>query len=215
MLWMYADCAHAGQVPPPQRSPVFSICDFLVALGIETMEVPAVKSRYDCDMLRNGCDAHRQLSCRRWCFFGPVAPGVGCCVVSIYRVGVAAVFGLFVRSSHPGAVTFLVADSALMLLSTRSNRRVDSPARAFWRRPCTDRSCSPRTVKCVRHSSMRRRSPSPWRHSGRTVGTVCQSWRAASTLRPIALVTLGGIMTRSQASTRTSDGPVPPPFALR
>ena len=33
MLWMYAECAHAGHLPPEQRNPVSSICDFLVAFG--------------------------------------------------------------------------------------------------------------------------------------------------------------------------------------
>ena len=39
MLWMYAECAHALDVPPQQRDPVASISDFLLALGIRSEEV--------------------------------------------------------------------------------------------------------------------------------------------------------------------------------
>ena len=42
MLWMYAECAHAVDIPPEQRDPIASISDFLLALDIETREVSPV-----------------------------------------------------------------------------------------------------------------------------------------------------------------------------
>ena len=119
--------------------------------------------------------------------------------LSRYRFGVVAVLWLFLRRRDPGAVTVPVTDSVLNLRSTPPNRWVGFLARAFWRTPCTDRSCSLWTVTCVRHSSMHRRSPLPWLRSGRTVGTVCRSWRAAS----------GGIGLRaySPGDTRPGMGP--------
>ena len=47
MLWMYAECAHAAQIPPEQRNPVSSISDFLVAIGIDTMEVSLLFEQAD------------------------------------------------------------------------------------------------------------------------------------------------------------------------
>ena len=36
MLWMYAECAHAIDIPPEERDPITSICDFLLALDVGT-----------------------------------------------------------------------------------------------------------------------------------------------------------------------------------
>ena len=42
MLWMYAECAHAVEIPPQERDPITSICDFLLALDIETEQISPV-----------------------------------------------------------------------------------------------------------------------------------------------------------------------------
>ena len=47
MLWMYAECARAEQLPPEQINPMTSICDFMRAVGLEAMEVPALFAQAD------------------------------------------------------------------------------------------------------------------------------------------------------------------------
>ena len=47
MLWMYTECAQAAHVAPPQRDPVSSIKDFLLAIGIEWMDVAALFEQAD------------------------------------------------------------------------------------------------------------------------------------------------------------------------
>ena len=47
MLWMYAECARAEQLPPEQINPMTSICDFMREVGLEAMEVPAPFAQAD------------------------------------------------------------------------------------------------------------------------------------------------------------------------
>ena len=47
MLWMYAECARAEQLPPEQINPIISIRDFMSEVGLDAMEVPALFGQAD------------------------------------------------------------------------------------------------------------------------------------------------------------------------
>lgn len=69
--------------------------------------------------------------------------------------------------------------------STHPSRRADYPAPASSRKPHTDRTCCPTTARSARRSPTRRRSPSPWSHSGRTDGTAVRPSHVASAGRQL------------------------------